>query len=1295
MTSESLLSSLQRLTVHDHVCLIYESRQEQCAAVVPFIRIGLERGEKCLYVADEKAAGAALSAMRSDGIDVDAHLSSGALTVPGEREPCPGSGFCDPDRMIECLKRHAREAERQGCSALRIAVEMTWAPGGEAGMKRLIEYENKLNVFFPEHNCCALCQYNVHKFTPEIIRDVICTHPCIIYRSCVYTNCCFIPPDEFSFRNIAQHQVSCFLKNIQERGQTLEALRESEQRQQKLLDAAAEGIIVQEASGEISVWNSGAERIFGLPAAEVVGRSAAVFDWPTIHEDGSPFHADEHPSMITLQTGRPCSYVLMGVIKGPDDVCWISINTRPLFDGAESKPKAAVITFRDITEVRNARIELERRGTLERILSDVSYQLVLDDFNKTDSGINYGLAEIGRFMDVDRAYVFLLRADGKIIDNTHEWCAAGVAPYRHQLQGIVFDEELPWIAGHIRTRSVAYVPDVDRMTSESGREKEHFRKQDIQSLIAVPMEIDSCLVGLLGFDAVRTRREWTEFEQDVLRRTGEIFARTLERKQHEAALRHSEEKLLNAQYIAKLGDFTWDIESGAVVWSAGMYRLLQYDVSEKIDYHTVNSRIHHPEDVQRVQQWLADSIASGREAVPPTEFRLIRKDGTTIYVHTEGRIEYRDGKAVTFFGTCQDITCRRQAEDELRDREERLQLALAGADLGAWDCNIPTKQVQYNQRWAEMLGYRLDELEPHFSTWQSLVHPDDLPRVTDMLNAHLNGDTPFFEAEFRMHHKSGTWVWILGKGRIIERDFEGTPVRACGTHLDITDRRQAEEENIRLLSAIEQADEAIIITDEHGTIQFANLVIERRTGLPREQMAGKNLFFPESGFYDDTFYRDIWKTVSSGRIWKSHLKHKNPDGAVCDYFTVITPIKNTDGRIINYVSVSRDITREVQLEENLRQSQKMESLGTLAGGVAHEFNNILGGIIGYTELSKDAAPQSSPIHHNLNKILQMAGRASTIVRQILTFSHKSPVNKMPHQPHAVIMDQIKMLRNIVPAHIEIKTAIDEHAGTIIADATQMQQVGMNLCTNAVHAMEETGGVLSVTLSAVDLDERAVQPFHNIEPGRYVQLTVSDTGQGIDPAIIDRIFDPFFTTKETNKGTGLGLSVVDGIIKQHGGAISVESEPGRGTTFTVVLPLVELDAYEEPPAEEKDIPGGTETILIVDDEDSIVTPMKMMLERIGYQVTAMTDSLAGLQRFKKSPHDFDLIITDLSMPGLTGDRLAAGIRAVRPDIAIVLMTGYSDMIDHDRITAIGVKHIIPKPCERYELATAIRAVLDDG
>ncbi len=401
---------------------------------------------------------------------------------------------------------------------------------------------------------------------------------------------------------------------------------------------------------------------------------------------------------------------------------------------------------------------------------------------------------------------------------------------------------------------------------------------------------------------------------------------------------------------------------------------------------------------------------------------------------------------------------------------------------------------------------------------------------------------------------------------------------------------------------------------------------------------------------------------------------------------------DTDGKPVNAIGFTQDVTERKQLEERLMQSQKMESIGTLAGGVAHEFNNILGGITGYTEIAIDDVAEGGPVAESLEQILKLGNRAREVVKEILSFSRKGKKELKPLQPHLVIEESLKLLRATIPTTIEIKHNLDETSGTILADPTQLNQICTNLCMNAAHAMEGGGGVLEIGLTPVVMDSEDVKPYPDLHIGRYVKLTVSDTGTGIEPENIEKVFDPFFTTKGVGKGTGMGLSVVHGIIKDHGGEIAVSSKLGKGTTFTVFLPNIDDEIEEK--KEEEHLPIGTENILLVDDEECLVFPQKKIIERLGYSVTALTNSLETLELFKKDPQRYDLIITDLTMPHLTGDRLAAEVMAIRPDIPVIIATGYSDAVDRDKVKQSGIRAFIPKPCKRQELAKTIRLILDE-
>jgi len=380
------------------------------------------------------------------------------------------------------------------------------------------------------------------------------------------------------------------------------------------------------------------------------------------------------------------------------------------------------------------------------------------------------------------------------------------------------------------------------------------------------------------------------------------------------------------------------------------------------------------------------------------------------------------------------------------------------------------------------------------------------------------------------------------------------------------------------------------------------------------------------------------------------------------------------------------------LEQQLLQAQKMEAIGTLAGGIAHDFNNILSAIMGFTELTINDIREDEYLTDNLNEVLVACGRARDLIGQILTFSRRSKTELHPIPLTLVAKEIAKLLRATLPATIEIRQNFASNR-LIMADATQIHQLIMNLCTNASHAMQKSGGILSLFIMEYDLDETAISHLPELQPGRHLKLIVSDTGHGIPENILKRIFDPFFTTKKKEEGTGLGLSVVHGIVKSQNGAIRVESQEGIGTTFTLYFPIVEHGEMKLEQIKTQ-LTGGSEHILIVDDEPAIVKVESKMLERLGYKVTTQTSSVNALDIFKNYPDQFDLVLTDLTMPYLTGEKLAAQIIKLRPDIPIILCTGFSTSNTTKEILASGITTIIKKPIVAQKLAETIRQVLDE-
>ncbi len=455
-------------------------------------------------------------------------------------------------------------------------------------------------------------------------------------------------------------------------------------------------------------------------------------------------------------------------------------------------------------------------------------------------------------------------------------------------------------------------------------------------------------------------------------------------------------------------------------------------------------------------------------------------------------------------------------------------------------------------------------------------------------------------------------------------------------------------------------------------------------GYSNEELIEKDM--KDIGFPDDIgTFQEIIQALKKDGI--SHCKDvvvQNKAGQ-----SIYTDIYMADRAILVQCNI-RDITDRKQLEEELRQSHKMEAIGTIAGGVAHDFNNMLSIILGNTELAMDDVPEWNPARINLEEIKTASLRAKDVVRQLLSFSRKTDQEQKPVKINPVVTGVLKLLRSSIPSSIEIRSNIPNKSQTILADPTQINQVMINLCTNAAHAMEKDGGILEISLESVTLDD-SMDQFNDLSSGRYVKLTVSDTGHGIDPEIKNRIFDPYFTTREVGKGSGMGLAVVQGIVMNHNGAITVDSEVGKGSTFKVFLPIVRKEPVPEITIDE-DFPTGKERILFVDDEESIVRMGTQRLERLGYQVESTTSPLEALNLFRSKPDQFDLVITDLTMPKMTGDKLVKEILNIRPGMPIIICTGFSERMDGEKAMAIGAAGYLAKPHEKRELAMTVKKVL---
>ena len=543
--------------------------------------------------------------------------------------------------------------------------------------------------------------------------------------------------------------------------------------------------------------------------------------------------------------------------------------------------------------------------------------------------------------------------------------------------------------------------------------------------------------------------------------------------------------------------------------------------------------------------------------------------------------------------------------------------------------------------------------------------------------ARIKSNGTPFDIEFRILRPNGATRWMHARGSA-DKSEDGNVIRMFGTAQDITEQKLAEdelresEEMYRLLA--DNAADFIWTCDMSFNSTYVSPSIEKLTGYKAKEYIdlplSERMTPPSIEKINNVFMEEL-ALEEQGNADPSRSRSLELEAICKDTSTVwveitMNFIRNDDGKAVGILGITRDITNRRKLKKrksNFKNSfsklKRLESIGNLAGGIAHDFNNILSSIIGFTELALDDVAKGTPLEDNLQEVYTAGKRARDLVKQILAFARQSDEERKPIQVDTIAKEVLKLIRSTIPTTIEIKENIESHS-LIMGNPSQVHQLFMNLCTNAAQAMEDTGGILEVGLTDVELNEQSSLPQLELKSGNYMKVTVSDTGPGISPDIIGSIFEPYFTTKGVGEGTGMGLALVHGIVESYGGKITVDSELGKGTVFSIYLPITKKREDHRPYEKEK-LPSGTERILFVDDELPIAKMGSQILERLGYQVTVRTSSVEALELFRSKPDDFDLVITDMTMPNMTGDELAMELIAFRSDIPVILCTGYSKKI----------------------------------
>ena len=589
-----------------------------------------------------------------------------------------------------------------------------------------------------------------------------------------------------------------------------------------------------------------------------------------------------------------------------------------------------------------------------------------------------------------------------------------------------------------------------------------------------------------------------------------------------------------------------------------------------------------------------------------------------------------------------------------------------------------------------LTGYTPGEILGKSMEWRGLIHPDDFRSVQETIRFCVRRREPILRMEYRIVRKDGESRWINDRRQMIY-DEGGRLLCIDGLCLDISEQKRAEEERRRLAAAVEYAADTIMITDAEWVVQYVNPAFEKVTGYAKEEVLGKNPYIFAADGENIRVYLGIEDKIRSGSPWKGRLKNKRKDGILLEQDTVISPIRDPGGKVVNHVVVSRDITREVQIEKQARTAQRMEAVGTLAGGIAHDFNNALTGIIGFADLLRMRLEKEPKLQQDVDEILKCAERASTLTRQLLAFARRQVIEPVSLDLNTVVRDLSPLMKKVSGEQIEVRTRLTEGIPPIFADRGQLEQVLLNLCLNSRDAMPG-GGEFLVSTDAVVWDGERVEDQAVMPAGQYVLLAVADNGSGMDDATRKRAFEPYFTTKAPGKGTGLGLSMVYGIVKQNGGFVFLDSRPGQGTTFRIYFPATESVSEKKEEKKEAPVRGGTETILLAEDEEAIRNLAERSLRGYGYEVLVARDGAEAVALCEAHP-EIAIAVLDVVMPRMGGKEALDAMRRLRPDLKALFTSGYSTDRIHESFVLLPGIEFLPKPFGPAFLARRVREVLD--
>ena len=749
-------------------------------------------------------------------------------------------------------------------------------------------------------------------------------------------------------------------------------------------------------------------------------------------------------------------------------------------------------------------------------------------------------------------------------------------------------------------------------------------------------------------------------------------------------LRDSEERYKALSEVAVIEGILLHDKGVAVEANSAFAEMFGYEIEEVIGKNVIELLV-----LPEYRELVLEKMAAGFDM--PYEIMSQRKDETCFPLMIEAAREIRYKGRILRVTSIRDITEWKRAEEALREREEKYSSLVESTEDSIYLVDKNSAYLFMNEKHLLRLGLQPDELLG--KTYGDFHSEVDAQAFSAIVEKVFQTGRPN-QQEHRSLRDGGYFLRTLSP----VKDPGGNTTSVTVVSKDITDRARSEEalkeSEEKYRTVLEANPDPLVVYGMEGRVIYLNPAFTRVFHWSLEELIGKKMdnFVPEENWPETRMM--ISKVTVSGEDFSGfETRRYTRDGNTLDVSISGSFYRDREGNVAASVINLRDITEQKKMATQLQQSQKMEAVGTLAGGIAHDFNNILAVILGNAELAIDDVPKGNLAAECLEEIRLASIRAKEMIQQLLSFSRKTDEENKPLNMVPVIKASMKMLRTAIPSSVEFNQHISDEPCNIMGNASQINQIVMNLVTNAFHAMYEEEGLLEVTLEKIILQEEKPCFDWILAPGAYVRLKARDTGKGIDQQILGRIFEPYYTTKDVGKGTGMGLSVVHGIVKRHDGGIRVESEFGKGTVFEIYFPAL-VEMIEEEKELDGEIKGGSERILFVDDEASIVKLNHQRLESLGYRVKSTTRPLEALEWFRADPDQFDVIITDMTMPKMVGDKLTKEILAIRPDMPVIICTGYSERISADNAEALGARKYIEKPIEIRELAASLREVLEE-